>query len=73
MKPLARTFFDTEVIEVELISKPTSTGLVRVLWGEKTLVRHKNRITPINDAAKELLCQDATSTETAGTAEGNEK
>jgi len=56
-KPLARTFYDDQLIEVEILSMPTSTGLVRVLWIEKdkTLVRHKDRLTSINEEAKAIL------------------
>ena len=51
----ARTFFDNEQIEVTLLGVPSATGLCRVQWGEKKLVRHRNQLTPLDDAAREAL------------------
>lgn len=53
--PLASTFHDDERIEVEILSPPSSTGLCKVKNGDKILVRNKVQLTPLNNAAKEML------------------
>lgn len=55
MVPLAKTFYDENAtIEVEIISI-SSTGLCKVQYGDRVLARHKDRLVPMNDEAKELL------------------
>lgn len=54
-RALAQTFDDDQRIEVEIISKPSSTGLCKVRCGERTLVRNKVQLQPLNDAAREML------------------
>jgi hypothetical protein len=51
----AKTFFDDQQIEVTLLDKPSSTGLCRVLHGDKKLVRHRNQLEPLDDAARVAL------------------
>ncbi len=57
---LATTFYDDETMTVEIMTPPSSTGLCRVRMNDgagsyMTIARHVDRLTPINDAAKELL------------------
>lgn len=51
----ARTFSDTEQIEVELKTSPSSTGLVVCQYGDAKLVRHRNQLEPLDDEARQLL------------------
>ena len=54
-KPLATTFNDGETIEVIILSKPSSTGLCKLDYNGRTIVRHINRIYPINQEAIDFL------------------
>lgn len=52
----AETFQDDETeVEVEILSTPTSTGLCKVRLGEKILVRHRDRLRPLDEEAKRIL------------------
>lgn len=51
----AVTFDDNRQIEVQILSKPSSTGLCKVKHGARTLVRHRTQLSPIDKEAKELL------------------
>lgn len=54
--PKARTFDqDGKPVEVEVLGPPSSTGLCKVKLGEKTLVRHKDRLTALDEESKKLL------------------
>jgi hypothetical protein len=54
-EPLARTFYDEDTnIEVKIISV-SKTGLCKVQYGKRVLARHKDRLVPLNEAARELL------------------
>ena len=59
MRPLASTFDNNgKLIEVIIVSTPSSTGLCKVvIAGEdgSVLVRHKDRLTPLNNEARKLL------------------
>lgn len=54
-KPMAKTFFDEEQVEVEVLSKPSSTGLCKCKFGEKTFARNVVQLDPMNEEAKKLL------------------
>jgi hypothetical protein len=55
-RPMGTTFYDDTVIEVEILSRPTSTGLVRVRGTDGVvLARHVNRLTQLNAAARKYL------------------
>ncbi len=56
--PLATTFLDDKSIEVKIISSPSSTGLCKVMYNEKMLVRNKVQLTPTNEAGKKILNLD---------------
>ncbi len=53
----ASTFgFDVdETIEVEILTGPSSTGLCKVADSTRTYVRHIDRLTPLDDEARELF------------------
>jgi len=53
----ARTFGldEDERLEVEILSPPSATGLVKVRCEGKVFVRHKNRLDPMDEEAKEIL------------------
>ncbi len=52
----ARTFgLDGEIIEVQVKAKPNANGLVLLEHNGKRLVRHKDRLEPIDDECKKLL------------------
>lgn len=56
-KPFATTFKDGQAINVVILSKPSTTGLVKVesLYGAKIFVRHKDRLNPLNQEAIDIL------------------
>ena len=52
----ARTFgFDGEIITVEVKNKPNVNGLVLLNYNGKKLVRHKDRLEPLDEECKKLL------------------
>lgn len=51
----AKTFDDDRQIEVEIVSGPSSTGLCRVVHGQRALARHVNQLEPLDDEARKLL------------------
>lgn len=57
MKALASTFHPItgDTVEVEVLSVPSDTGLVKVSLDGKALVRHVDRLSPSNDLAWEML------------------
>ncbi len=56
-KPLAATFLDDQSnVTVEILSVSSSTSLCKCRTEDgKVIARHKARLTPLNDAAKDLL------------------
>lgn len=57
MKAVASTFHPLtgDPVEVEVLSTPTVGGLCKVMHDGKVFARHKDRLTPRNDLAKEML------------------
>ncbi len=56
MAALATTFDgDGETIEVEIISAPNAVGLCKALHNGSKIVRHKDRLSAVNDEARSLL------------------
>ena len=56
MSAKAKTFLADEVqIVVDVLSGPSSTGLVKCAYGKKLIARHVDRLEPLNDAAKQML------------------
>lgn len=54
--PKARTFIDDRnTIEVDVVVGPSSTGLCKVAYGSRILVRHKDRLEPLNEEARRML------------------
>lgn len=52
----ATTFgLDGEQVEVEILSVPSSTGIVKVTDGKRTFARHRDRLTPLDDDARAAL------------------
>lgn len=43
------------MVEAELLSGPGSTGLCKVRVGERVLVRHADRLEPLDEEANKLL------------------
>jgi hypothetical protein len=55
MSALAKTFVDDDYnVHVEVLSV-SSTGLCKVKLGDKTFARHKDRLSPLNEEAQEML------------------
>jgi hypothetical protein len=56
MAAKAKTFLgDDREIVVDVLLPPSSTGLVKVAFGNRVLVRHVDRLEPLNEAAKQML------------------
>jgi hypothetical protein len=57
MQALASTFHPTtgNPVEVEVLSPPSPGGLCKVKHEGKVFARHKDRLVPRNEAAKEML------------------
>ena len=57
MAAKAKTFLGTEdnLVEVDVLTGPSSTGLVKLAYGSKIFVRHVDRIEPLNDSARALI------------------
>lgn len=55
--PKAKTFLeDSHEIEVDIVLGPSATtGLCKVAYGSRILVRHRNRLTPMDEEARKLL------------------
>lgn len=55
-KPTVWTFFgeESEVV-AELLSKPSSTGLVKLSYKNNTFVRHVSRLVPKSESAHVML------------------
>jgi uncharacterized NAD-dependent epimerase/dehydratase family protein len=53
----ARTFGvdDEGQVEVEILSGPSPTGLFVVHDGTRKLARHRDRLSPLDDEAREML------------------
>ena len=55
MSALAKTFVDDDYdVHVEVLSVST-TGLCKVKLGDKVFARHKDRLSPLNEEAQEML------------------
>ncbi len=55
-KPTVWTFFgDESEVVAELLSKPSSTGLVKLSYKDSTFVRHVSRLVPKSASAHEML------------------
>jgi len=51
----AKTFLDGNTVTVDIVGGPFSTGLCKVMFEDKQLARHVDRLTPINEEARKLL------------------
>lgn len=53
----AKTFFegDTKVVTVDVLTGPNANGLCKVAFGKKVLVRHVDRLEPVNAQAEIFL------------------
>lgn len=51
----ARTHDDDRIVEVEITSAPNKNKLCKVLAGERTLVRHVDRLEPLEEEARKIL------------------
>lgn len=52
---IVRTFLDEDQVEARVVSVPSATGLVKLDHKGRTFVRHIDRVSPVNEAARELL------------------
>lgn len=55
MAALVQTFQDDTRITAILLSGPSSTGLCKIDYNGKTMVRHVDRLEAINEEAAQLL------------------
>lgn len=52
----AKTFDDYRTVVVEILAKPSSTGLCKVQMPDgRVVARHKDRLDPLDDDARDLL------------------
>lgn len=56
-QPIVVTFYDDDPHVEAVLLSVGNTGLCKVQYGGKIVVRHRDRVTPLNDKAKEMLNQ----------------
>jgi len=55
VKALTFGLDEHETVEVEILSGPTSTGLFIVTDGTRKMARHRDRLDPVDEEARERL------------------